>query len=78
MKATSWALFRDCFHSARQDGPVLLARFKLGSNQTDFIDSRAAHDVNGAGDFLEQDFVIAFDESDFLRAFFKDFFDART
>src|SRR5271168_417789 len=56
----------------------LLTGFELRRDQPNFVDARAAHDVNGARDFHEQHIVIAFDKSDFLGAFFENLFHARS
>src|SRR5579859_3811453 len=55
----------------------LLPCFELGGDQTDLVDTGAAHDVDGLGDVLEHRFVIAFYESDFFGAFLEDLLDAR-
>src|SRR5260370_30460381 len=46
----------------------LLARFELGGDQTNLVNSGAAHDVNSAGDVHEQYIVVPFDKSDLLGA----------
>src|SRR5712664_2221553 len=62
---------------AEQREKKLLARFELGGNQTNLVNTSAAHDVDGAGDVHEQYIVVAFDESDFLSALLKNRFHAR-
>src|SRR5690349_2343931 len=50
---------------------LLLTGLELGRDQPYFVDSRPAHDVNGAGYFHEQNIVVALDESDLLGALFE-------
>src|SRR4029077_10315255 len=54
----------------------LLASLDFRRDQTDFVDARPAHDIDGPRDFGKQYIVIAFDESDFLGAVLEDLFDA--
>src|SRR6202040_3678218 len=56
---------------------TLLTGFELGGNQTHLVDSGAAHDIDGAGDILKQDIVLALDEGDFLSPLLEDLFHAR-
>src|SRR4051812_7479238 len=56
----------------------LLTGFELGGNQSYFVDARSTHDVDGMRDVGEQYIVIAFDESNFLRAVLEDLLHART
>src|SRR5580704_13532614 len=56
----------------------LLPGLELSRDQADPVDSRAAHDVNRAGNFHEQYIVVALDESNFLGALFEDRFETRT
>src|SRR5712671_2722350 len=62
---------------ALQTHKNLLARFELGGNQTNLVNTGAAHNVDGAGDVHEQYIVVAFDESDFLSALLKNRFHTR-
>src|SRR2546429_5471729 len=55
----------------------LLARFELGSDQTNLVNAGAAHDIDGAGDVHEHYIVVAFDKSYFLGALFEDLLHAR-
>src|SRR5260221_14451787 len=57
---------------------VLLARFEFGGDQTNFVDSRNAHDINGPRHLFEETFVIALDESAFFRPLLKNLPLART
>src|ERR1700687_2574254 len=56
----------------------LLTSFELGGDQTNLVNARAAHDIDGAGDIHEQYIVVAFDESNFLGALLEDGLHART
>src|SRR6267142_2549813 len=62
----------------RERAKNLLTGFEFCGNQADFVDARAAHDVDSARDFHEHYIVIAFDESDFLGALLENLFHART
>src|SRR5260370_12871661 len=55
----------------------LLARFELGGDQTNLVNSGAAHNVDSAGDVHDQYIVVAFDKSDFLSALLNNPFPAR-
>src|SRR5262245_35358699 len=57
--------------AASTAGGGLLPRFKLRGDQANLVDSRGAHDINGASDFLKLDVVVALDEGDLFRAFFE-------
>src|SRR6202030_3376796 len=63
---------------ARKIPRKLLPGFELCGDQADFVDSGAAHDVNGAGHFFKQHGIIAFDESHLFRAVLENFLNART
>src|SRR5712692_729713 len=64
--------------SANSTGRRLLPRFELSGDQPDFVDARAAHDVNRTGHIGKQHIVVALDEGHLLRAFFEDGFQPRT
>src|SRR5882762_1298684 len=57
---------------------VLLARFEFGGDQTNFVDSRNAHDIDGPRQLFEETFVVALDECDFFRALLENLLHART
>src|SRR5260221_4333133 len=57
---------------------ALLARFEFGGDQTNFVDSRNAHDIDGPRHLFEETFVIALDECDFFRALLENLLHART
>src|SRR6266850_460811 len=61
----------------RERAKNLLTGFELCGNQADFVDARAAHDVDSARDFHEHYIVVAFDKSDFLGALLEDLLHAR-
>src|SRR5256884_9532583 len=60
-----------------QTKETLLARFELGGDQTNFVNTGAAHDIDGAGDVHEHYIVVAFDKSNFLGALLEDLLHAR-
>src|SRR6476646_2070143 len=57
---------------------TLLPGLELGRNQADSVDTGAAHNVDGAGHFHEQNVVVALNERNFLGALLKDRFETRT
>ena len=57
---------------------TLLPGLELGRNQADSVDTGAAHNVDGAGHFHEQNVVVALDERNFLGALLEDRFETRT
>src|SRR6267142_1791353 len=61
----------------RERAKNLLTGFEFCGNQADFVDARAAHDVDSARDFHEHYIVVAFDKSDFLGALLEDLLHAR-
>src|SRR4029077_19877267 len=64
-------------HAQDQSLKVLLARFDLRSDQADFLDARAAHDIDGTSDLSEFDCVIALDECHLLGTLLENIFQAR-
>src|SRR5258708_23223461 len=76
-------------HLAKEIGParrtlttlrkkvVLLARFEFGGDQTNFVDSRSAHDIDGPRHFLEEHFVVALHKGDLVRALLENLRHAR-
>src|SRR6267378_4147543 len=58
----------------RERAKNLLTGFEFCSDQADFVNARAAHDVDSARDFHEHYIVVAFDKSDFLGALLEDLF----
>src|ERR1700675_3015217 len=58
-------------------GENLLTGFEFCSDQADFVNARAAHDVDSVRDFHEHYIVVAFDKSNFLGALLEDLFYAR-
>src|SRR5260370_31579346 len=51
-----------------QNSAELLSGFELRGDQTDFVDSSAAHDINGAGHFFKQHRILPFAKRDLFRA----------
>src|ERR1700737_5282467 len=64
-------LHLSCKQPIGQAEPTLLSGFKIGRNQTHFVDAGSAHDVDGPGNISKAHRVITFYESDFLGAFFE-------
>src|ERR1051326_2783882 len=67
-------------HNLAKDKPAagnLLSRFEFRGNQADFVDSRAAHNVDGSGDIFKEHFVVTLYESDLFRALLENFLHAR-
>src|SRR5262249_9019923 len=64
-------------HIQRTKLPSLLSCFELGCDQADLVDSRAAHDVDGASHVHEHGFVVALHERDLLGALLEDLLNAR-
>ena len=56
----------------------LLARRYFGSNETDVIDSRATHDVDGSRNLGELDIIITLHKSDLVGASLENIGEART
>src|SRR3984957_1096717 len=69
--------FTTALRRATPPRKFLLPSFQFRGDQANFIDARAAHDVDGARNVLKHYIVIAFDESNFLGALFKNISHAR-
>src|SRR6266404_3916750 len=57
---------------------VLLARFEFSGDQTNFVNSKNAHDIDGPRHFLEEHFVVALNKGDLFRALLENLLHART
>ena len=56
----------------------LLSSFKIGGNQSNFVDARTTHDVDGFGDIGKPHCVITLDERNLFSAFLEHIGKART
>src|SRR2546422_11505445 len=64
-------------HEVRTAQRHLLPGLELGGDQTDLVNARAAHDVDGMSDIHEQYRVVPLDEGHLLRPLLEDSFQER-